>query len=71
MLSGPANRAELREAVAAVQRGPLDEDALIAMRSYGDLVRGTAGHPLWGEPRPPPLTGQEATTGDRASPSTY
>ncbi|HVZ32041.1 MAG TPA: hypothetical protein VG963_06440, partial [Polyangiaceae bacterium] len=49
VLCGAANGQELRDAVAAVERGPLDPDALAAIQRYGDLVHHTAGHPLWAE----------------------
>jgi aryl-alcohol dehydrogenase-like predicted oxidoreductase len=49
VLCGAANGQELRDAVAAVERGPLDPEALAAIKGYGDLVHHTAGHPLWAE----------------------
>jgi aryl-alcohol dehydrogenase-like predicted oxidoreductase len=40
VLSGPANRAHVREACRALRQGPLDEDELKWMRRVGDHVYG-------------------------------
>jgi aryl-alcohol dehydrogenase-like predicted oxidoreductase len=37
-LSGPANRAQLEEAVAAAAQGPLDEEELARVRAVGDRL---------------------------------
>lgn len=41
-LSGPADSAELDEALAALERGPMSGDELAWMRQVGDGVRGAA-----------------------------
>jgi predicted aldo/keto reductase-like oxidoreductase len=38
VLSGPANIEQLRQAVAALERGPMDEDELAWMRRVGDAI---------------------------------
>jgi aryl-alcohol dehydrogenase-like predicted oxidoreductase len=48
-LCGPKNRAELAEALSALERGPLSEDELAWMRRVGKAVRDTAST------RPPTL----------------
>lgn len=42
VLSGAASEAELFEAIAALERGPLDAEGLARMRRIGDQVRGGA-----------------------------
>ena len=37
-LSGPADRTQLEEAVAAVEKGPLDEDEMARIREIGDVL---------------------------------
>ena len=45
-LTGPANRAEMDEALKALERGPMNDDELAWMRRAGKAVRGHAatGH---------------------------
>jgi aryl-alcohol dehydrogenase-like predicted oxidoreductase len=40
-MMAPSNEAQLRENVAALQRGPLDPDELAFMRDFGDAVHHT------------------------------
>jgi hypothetical protein len=40
VLCGPANEQHVREAIAALAAGPLDEEKLMWMRRVGDCVRG-------------------------------
>ncbi len=40
VLTAPRNERELRENIAAVRQGPLDEEELAFMRSFGDVVHG-------------------------------
>jgi len=42
VLSGPGTRRELRENLAAVERGPLDTEELAWMRSLGQAAHGRA-----------------------------
>ena len=39
-LSGPRDSSELDEALATLERGPMDEDELVWMRKVGDAVHG-------------------------------
>ena len=41
VLAGPASAAELREALAALEEGPMSEEELAWMRRVGDAVHGT------------------------------
>lgn len=41
-IAGPRNGDDLRAAVAAIERGPMDEDELSWMRAFGDRVYATA-----------------------------
>jgi aryl-alcohol dehydrogenase-like predicted oxidoreductase len=43
VLSGPANTEQVREALAALEAGPLDESELAWMRRVGDHIRGRPG----------------------------
>jgi len=40
VLTAPRNEHELRENIAAVRQGPLDEEELTFMRNFGDVVHG-------------------------------
>jgi hypothetical protein len=40
---GPANGDELRQAVRALELGPLDEESLAGLRAFGDRVHALHG----------------------------
>lgn len=44
-ISGPANQHEMKMAVKALQKGPMDEDELKWMRQFGDVVHREAPRP--------------------------
>ena len=43
VITGPKNRAELDEALAAIERGPMSEDELAWMKRVGAAVHGAKG----------------------------
>ncbi len=45
-MTGPANAGHVDEMLAALQRGPMDEDELAWMRRVGDAVYGKARQPV-------------------------
>jgi aryl-alcohol dehydrogenase-like predicted oxidoreductase len=49
-LSGPADTAQLDEALAALDRGPMDEDELAWMRRVGDAVHAASMTKTWRNP---------------------
>jgi aryl-alcohol dehydrogenase-like predicted oxidoreductase len=49
-LSGPANAEQLDEAMAALDRGPMDDDELAWMRRVGDAVHSASAAQTWRNP---------------------
>jgi hypothetical protein len=45
-MTGPRDGQDLRHALEALDRGPLDPDELARMRAWGDLVYGRTGDPV-------------------------
>lgn len=48
VITGPKNRAEITEAIAAMDRGPMSEDELAWMKRVGAAVHDSKGNPVMG-----------------------